>query len=260
MNSCLICNGLGYIIKEGTQFAEAIKCSCLSQCLKCNNSKYQKIVINNYVFYKKCDCANLDNRIKLFNNARIPKKFYNKTLENYEHKGGNQGFIRMELLTFRKKFPLEKKGLLLFGLPGVGKTHLLVSIISFFTLELGISCIFVDYFQLLQNIKSSFQEGEGEERIIDEIVENEIIALDELGKGRGSEWELNVLDNIISKIYNGNKILLVTTNFFPKNYKSQLFIDADSLEDRVGERIFSRLCELCSFYLVDGPDYRKFNF
>ena len=30
-----------------------------------------------------------------------------------------------------------------------------------------------------------------------------------------------------------------------------------SLEERVGQRIYSRLNEMCDFVIVDGPDYRK---
>jgi DNA replication protein DnaC len=35
--------------------------------------------------------------------------------------------------------------------------------------------------------------------------------------------------------------------------------EAMSLEERVGQRIFSRLSEMCTIVRVDGPDSRKVN-
>ncbi|GIT63096.1 MAG: hypothetical protein Ct9H300mP21_06420 [Pseudomonadota bacterium] len=34
-----------------------------------------------------------------------------------------------------------------------------------------------------------------------------------MGKGRNSDWELGILDMLISERYNRNQIIMVTTNF-----------------------------------------------
>ena len=77
-----------------------------------------------------------------------------------------------------------------------------------------------------------------------------VLAVDELGKNRGTDWETGVLDELISKRYNANRTTLFTTNLTPVGQAR------DSLRDRVGERIYSRIVEMCSFELLEGEDYR----
>ena len=79
-----------------------------------------------------------------------------------------------------------------------------------------------------------------------------------MGKGKSSEWEQNILDQLISKRYNSSKKTLVTTNYvaresLPKGSRNKMEI----LEDRVGERIASRLYEMCTPLYIEGSDYRK---
>ena len=96
------------------------------------------------------------------------------------------------------------------------------------------------------------------------LIETEVLVIDELGKGRSSEWELNILDQLISKRYNASKITLITTNYVSEDYKqkkgsghSSQNEDQETLENRVGSRIASRLREMCEFIPIEGDDYRR---
>ena len=40
-----------------------------------------------------------------------------------------------------------------------------------------------------------------------------VLILDELGKGKNSEWEMNIIDKIIHQRYNAKKKTIFTTNY-----------------------------------------------
>ena len=144
------------------------------------------------------------------------------------------------------------------GASGLGKTHLAICAISELTLERGIKCLFTDFFDLLNDLKSAYSEGRPENQVIFPLVETEVLVIDELGKGRANEWELSVLDQLISKRYNSSKSTIITTNFVTKEVNSKLNRDnKEILEYRIGERIASRLFEMCSFIYLEGRDFRR---
>jgi DNA replication protein DnaC len=97
------------------------------------------------------------------------------------------------------------------------------------------------------------------------------LAIDELGKGRGSQFELETMDELIARRYNAGRTTLFATNYSlvyelrgpkPGEHRSTDDLKAASrdsvlLQHRVGERIYSRLCEMCEFIdMPDAPDYR----
>ena len=60
---------------------------------------------------------------------------------------------------------------------------------------------------------------------------------------------------------NGMKTLLATTNYAPgmaSGIEANLAVSGvqQSLGDRVGDRVYSRLMEMADFQLVSGDDYR----
>ncbi len=84
-----------------------------------------------------------------------------------------------------------------------------------------------------------------------------MLVIDELGKGRSNEWELNILDQLISKRYNASRMTLITTNYVTREIAKATGNSDEILEVRVGERIASRLFEMCELIHLEGRDYRK---
>jgi DNA replication protein DnaC len=93
------------------------------------------------------------------------------------------------------------------------------------------------------------------------LVEIPVLVIDELGKGRGSEWELSVLDELISKRYNAQRTTVFTSNFAPEDPSGDSSqpgsVSEEKVVDRVGVRIYSRLMEMCEPVRLQGPDYRR---
>ena len=149
------------------------------------------------------------------------------------------------------------------GGSGLGKTHLVVSILKQLILEEGVDGKFVDFFQLLSDIRHGYSHDQSEMSLIEPYLKSRVLVIDELAKGRNNEWEQTILDQFISSRYNAaNKITLFTTN-----YNDQVALPSDingritsfhqqSLAEKVGERIFSRLTQMCDFIKMNGDDYR----
>ena len=258
---CRRCSGRGYMIStENDQYARAEICGCVSECADCAGTG--TVFLENergYRYLERCGtCGVVRLKIRRYNNAKIPSKFAGVLQsDDIDPRGQSQLDAMTYVKSFVDKYP-EEKGFLLMGGPGLAKTRLAVGAIAELTLQKAVECVFTDFFFLLGDLREAYSAGIPENEIIGPLINAEILVIDEMGKGRSSEWEQNILDQLISKRYNSSKKTLVTTNYvaresLPKKSRSK----TEVLEDRVGERIASRLYEMCTPLFIDGSDYRK---
>ena len=221
----------------------------------------------------KCDCQVIHNRLNLFNRAGIPSQFYDASYENFNTSYDNSLIEALQQVKFLPK-NFQKgiwKGLLFMGGVGVGKTRLVSSMIRDFTLNHNIPCLFKEFSTLLSEIKSGYDKGLSESLILDQISNVDILVIDELGKGRKSDWEISILDIIISSRYNMRNTTVFTTNYTDKpstTYRetsllrntdegTKEIIKRETLEQRVYSRIYSRLKEMAHFVELKGGDHRQ---
>lgn len=264
---CDRCERNCYVTCANGDLARAKVCDCSANCILCRDEGYRHVTNERgYSYAVPCSCQSLRQRVARFNEARLPALFHDKLLEYYQPRGGNQTEVRYHAFHFRKSFDEGRRGILYWGGPGVGKTHLMAAMIRYLTLEVGLKCRFIDFFHLVSDLYRQFKEGMSGAQLVNPLVDVPVLAIDELGKGRSSDWTLDVLDEIISKRYNRHLTTFFTTNLKVETQtKSQpavptapaaIDVVSETLEERVGPRISSRIMEMCEVINVYGPDHR----
>ncbi|MDP7557320.1 MAG: ATP-binding protein [Nitrospinaceae bacterium] len=263
---CSKCRDTKYILSNHEGKLRAKHCQCFL-CEECDGEgRVFRQDDKGMAFLSDCShCSTLRHRLRLLNDSGIPGKFAGSTLEIYQPIGlqNKKALSRArDFLSDVKEAPQEPhRGLLFIGGPGLGKTHLVVSILKQLILEEGVDGKFVDFFQLLSDIRHGYSTDQSEMSLIEPYLKSRVLVVDELAKGRNNEWEQTILDQFISSRYNAaDKITLFTTNYSDKstgNTDSIVPSHKQGLEDKVGERIFSRLTQMCDFIKMEGDDYRK---
>lgn len=227
---------------------------------------------NGYSFARPCPtCGPVDTRIQKFNDARIPAKYAsNSAFDQFEYRKdgkaiGNLQKVHLKLYKYATEYAPGAPGLVLWGGVGTGKTHLLASVIRHLTIEKGVSARFIEFTHLLSQIRETYETGVGETTVMAPVINAEVLAIDELGKGRANDWQTSVIDEIISKRYNAGLTTLATTNYPLTAANPDDAADLagmkkamaqETLSSRVGDRIFSRLQEMAEFVHVSAPDFR----
>ena len=242
-------------------------------CPLCDDTGWRSVGEGKERRVTRCECRDRQRAERLLGQARIPRRYEHCELSNFEVlKGNGEASLSAALLTARRfvtGYPVERAGLLLIGPVGVGKTHLAVGVIKELMLSKGIPCLFYDYRELLKEIQNSYNASVAttEMEVLRPVFETEVLVLDELGAIKPTEWVWDTVSHILNTRYNDERTTIVTTNFkdLPPSRadgedgeRSRAFRAAreETLGDRVGERMRSRLHEMCKVVKMEGEDFR----
>ena len=151
---------------------------------------------------------------------------------------------------------MVQKGLMLIGPPGIGKTHIAVSVLRHVVGRIGARGLYYDTRALLKDIRSTYNPltHTAEMDVIRPVMEAELLVLDDLGAERLTDWVEETMSLIVNTRYNERRPTIFTSNYEDIPAEEG---EMNSLIVRVGFRLHSRLKEMCEFLEYDGPDYRQ---
>lgn len=192
---------------------------------------------------------------KIIKNSKMSKRNLNCKFDNFETNNSNkQVFDNLKNYSEKLIKCIEKKGLILAGNNGVGKTHLACSIANKL-IENGIPVIYGTLINLLAELRNSYDtENNISEMEIIKLYENvDLLIIDDLGKEKPSEWGLEKLFTIINSRYENNLPVIITTNYNQNSLLERLSLNG---EIETAKSIISRLYEMCYLVKIDDIDHR----
>ena len=280
---CLNCEGSGWkVVERTTEGAQALAADRPGA-----GAGEPKMV-----WAVPCDCTTGDRSERALQRARVPERYRHCDFENYETDNDIENVSREQMAAWNRSLTQAKlvvqrfaeeftpvtdvrteHGLLLMGPCGVGKTHLAVSAMKSIVLR-GHSGLFYDYRELLKAIQDSYNpESQATEMsVLEPVLKAEILVLDDVGSSKPSLWALETVGHVLNTRYNEKRVTLLTTNFLDSDAGAGASTNGaspprvagmraptveDSLTERVGKRIRSRLYEMCRTVEINAADYRK---
>ena len=192
---------------------------------------------------------------KIIKNSKMSKRNLNYKFENFEVNSNNKK-VYQSLKEYSEKLAnsVERKGLILVGNNGVGKTNLACSIANEL-IKNGIPIIYGTLINLLAELKNTYDVDNNisEMEIIKLYEKVDLLIIDDLGKEKPSEWGLEKLFTIINSRYESNLPVLITTNYDQNSLINRLSING---EIETAKSIISRLYEMCYLVKIEDRDHR----
>lgn len=139
--------------------------------------------------------------------------------------------------------PVFTKGMFLFGKTGRGKTYILYAIKNAIEKQISRWGRVHSWVDVLYSEKRSF--GSGQVSPIQRMSSEDTLMIDDIGVEKDSEWSQETFYIIIDKAYVNEIPTFISTN-----------LSIEEFTKRYGERIMSRLEEMCDFIEIKGDDRR----
>ncbi len=152
----------------------------------------------------------------------------------------------------------KKRGFFLYGGFGTGKTYNAYALLKHLIMN-DVDAWAFNLPRLLNIIRASFSKQEaynestGESSYafvknmsdIEKLIDVEVLIVDDIGAEKPSDWVAETLYYLINSRYENRKTTIFTSN-----------LNLDGLVDKVGDRIVSRIMEMCVVYRTEGEDKR----
>lgn len=137
------------------------------------------------------------------------------------------------------------KGLLLYGDVGTGKTFFAACIVNAL-ISNGYPCLMTNFSRLTNQLSGMW---EGKQEYIDSLGMFALVAIDDLGVERDTEYMNENVTTIIDSLYRAKVPMIITSNYTPKQL-------TESCEIRK-KRVYDRMLERCHPVKVNGASRRK---
>lgn len=142
-------------------------------------------------------------------------------------------------------FRKNGKGLLLYGDVGTGKTFYAACIVNAL-IDKGFPCLMTNFSRLTNQIAGMW---DGKQEYIDSLSMFSLIAIDDLGVERDTEYMNENVTTIIDSLYRAKVPMIITSNYTPKQ-----LTESGEIRKR---RVYDRMLERCHPVKVNGASRRK---
>jgi DNA replication protein DnaC len=170
-----------------------------------------------------------------------------KTFKEYKF-GNVKGFTKSDLAAIKDLRWLDNhENILLFGPPGLGKTHLAIAT-GIMAVEAGYTVCFERVSNLLKLLKTAEFQRVSAFRI-NRILKSDLVIIDEIGYTPIERREANLFFNLISELYEKASIIITSNKSF------------DSWAEMMGDEVMTtamldRLLHHARIFNLNGKSYR----
>ncbi len=223
-------------------------------CSRCNGSGWVPLA-GDSLRVEPCTCQGDLRRRQRIAAASIPKRYLHCTFDTFIDSTTSLSNAKKRAREFVDTWPNENVGLLLIGPCGVGKTHLAVAaLLEVIRTGKPGRLLFRNFQDLIQEIQASFDSDEvpSKSELLRPLLEADLLVLDELGSQKPTTFVQDILYYVINTRYNEQRTTIFTTNY-PESAEGK----DETLADRIGARLRSRLYEMASRVPMSGTDYRR---
>lgn len=166
----------------------------------------------------------------------------------FESDDGSSPVLTNAMKAYVDHFPEFRKGgkgLLLYGDVGTGKTFYAACIVNAL-IDKGYPCLMTNFSRLTNQIAGMW---DGKQEYIDSLRMFSLVAIDDLGVERDTEYMNENVTTIIDSLYRAKVPMIITSNYTPKQ-----LTDAGEIRKK---RVYDRMLERCHPVKVNGASRRK---
>lgn len=248
------------------------------QKLSCDNCKgldncpfiiqgLRKAFDGKYFYDEECKYKKISklkfNQNKKISTLYLPQNVLEASIESYDIKDEKRIKIINYIKDFINKYKNleEPKGLYIYGTFAVGKTYTLAMIANELA-KVDISSALVYFPDLVANLKTSLNNQEEFEKIIEDLKSVDILLLDDLGSENMTPW---VRDEIFGPLINfrlmEKKPIFITSNLESPTKGDELrnHLAGDKTKANLlkADRILARLKDSVKFIEMEGERYSR---
>lgn len=234
----------------------------LLYCNRCHTARQSRFELFGKVRTVNCLCQCMAAEKDREESERKRREYMTKVMSNravgfpdkellsctFESDDGSSPVLTNAMKAYVDHFPEFRKGgkgLLLYGDVGTGKTFYAACIVNAL-IDKGYPCLMTNFSRLTNQIAGMW---DGKQEYIDSLRMFSLVAIDDLGVERDTEYMNENVTTIIDSLYRAKVPMIITSNYTPKQ-----LTDAGEIRKK---RVYDRMLERCHPVKVNGASRRK---